>query len=300
MFTQFFGNYLLSQGAITQQELFSAMKKLAGTRMRLGTLAIHAGYMTASEVNHIFVEQTHADKKFGELAVEQGYLTDEQVVELLSSQSPDFLLLGQILVDEGVITNTDLEYYITDYRAQNEMLDLDLTQDSQHIVSRLLKKLFVASEIPPTRFGVMYIELLFNNFVRFIGEDFTILSCSEINAYPIERCIKQSVIGNYSISAYLSMDDSTAAQFASRYVGDDFTEFDEYVQASMEDFLNLHNGLFIVNVSNEASMDLSISTPECVTERIIDFENRTYHFPILYSFGTVNFIFEVIKLPDKK
>ena len=298
MFTQFFGNYLLTQGAITQEELFSAMKKLAGTRMRLGTLAIHAGYMTASEVNEIFIEQTHTDKKFGELAVEQGYLTDDQVAELLSAQSPDFLLLGQILVDDGVISNSDFEYYISDYRAQNEMLDLDLTKESHKIVSKLLKKFFVASEIPPTRFGVMYIELLFNNFVRFLGEDFTILTCSEINAYPIERCIKQSVIGDYSISSYINMDDSTATQFASRYVGDAFTEFDEYVQASMEDFLNLHNGLFIVNVSNEASMDLSISTPENVEERIIDFENRSYHFPILYSFGTVNFIIEVVKVPQ--
>lgn len=297
MFTQFFGNYLLTQGAITQEELFSAMKKLAGTRMRLGTLAIHAGYMTASEVNEIFIEQTHTDKKFGELAVEQGYLTDDQVAELLSAQSPDFLLLGQILVDDGVISNSDFEHYISDYRAQNEMLDLDLTKESHKIVSKLLKKFFVASEIPPTRFGVMYIELLFNNFVRFLGEDFTILTCSEINAYPIERCIKQSVVGDYSISSYISMDDSTATQFASRYVGDAFTEFDEYVQASMEDFLNLHNGLFIVNVSNEASMDLSISTPENVEERIIDFENRSYHFPILYSFGTVNFIIEVVKVP---
>ena len=66
----------------------------------------------------------------------------------------------------------------------------------------------------------------------------------------------------------------------------------------MEDFLNLHNGLFIVNVSNESSMDLSISTPEVVDELILDFENRSYHFPILYSFGTVNFILEVVKLPE--
>ena len=298
MFTQFFGNYLLTQGAVTQEQLFSAMKKLAGTRMRLGTLAIHAGYMTASEVDKILIEQTHTDKKFGEIAVEQGYLTDEQVAELLSAQSPDFLLLGQILVDDGVISNSDFEHYISDYRAQNEMLDLDLTKDNHDIVSKLLKKFFVASEIPPTRFGVMYIELLFNNFVRFLGEDFTILTCSEIKAYPVERCIKQSVLGDYSISAYLSMDDSTAAQFASRYVGDEFLEFDEYVQASMEDFLNLHNGLFIVNVSNESSMDLSISTPEVVEELILDFENRSYHFPILYSFGTVNFILEVVKLPE--
>lgn len=298
MFTQFFGNYLLAQGAITQDELFTAMKKLSTSHMRLGTLAINAGYMTASEVDQVFIEQTHTDKKFGEIAVEQGYMSDEQVTALLSVQNPDFLLLGQILVDDQIISNTDLEFYINDYRAQNEMIDLDLTQDNHDIVARLLKKFFVASEIPPSRFGVMYIELLFNNFVRFIGEDFTILSCSEIDAFPIEHCIKQSVIGNYSISSYISMDDVTAAAFASRYVGDEFLEYDEYVQASMEDFLNLHNGLFIVNISNDSSMDLEISTPDLMEGLIIDFSNRTYVFPVMYSFGTVNFILEVVKIPD--
>lgn len=298
MFTQFFGNYLLSQGAITQEELFAAMKKLNSSHMRLGTLAINAGYMTASEVDQVFIEQTHTDKKFGEIAVEQGYMSDEQVTNLLSAQNPDFLLLAQILVDDQIISNADFEYYINDYRSQNEMIDLDLTQDNHDVVARLLKKFFVASEIPPTRFGVMYIELLFNNFVRFIGEDFTILSCSEVDAFPIEHCIKQSVIGDYSLSAYLSMDDYTATQFASRYVGDEFLEYDEYVQASMEDFLNLHNGLFIVNISNESSMDLEISTPDAIDGMIADFSNRTYVFPILYSFGTVNFLLEVVKLPE--
>lgn len=295
MYTQFFGNYLLSKNCVTQDQLFAAMQKQASTRLKLGTLAIHSGYMTASEVDQVVIEQTHEDKKFGELAVELGYLTGDQVVELLKSQSPDFLLLGQILVDDGVITNTDLANYITEYRTDNELIDLDMTEDSQKNVEKLLTRLFVASEVPPSRFGVMYLELLFNNFVRFVGEDFTILGCEECTAFPTECCITQQVVGDYSINAYISMFKPTAIEFASRYVGDRFTEYDEYVQASMEDFLNLHNGLFIVNVSNEASIELSLTAPEVVEQPILDFTNRAYHFSVLYSFGTVNFILEVVK-----
>ena len=40
-----------------------------------------------------------------------------------------------------------------------------------------------------------------------------------------------------------------------RYVKDHFIDYDEYVQASLEDFLNLQNGLFIVNVSNDSSTE---------------------------------------------
>lgn len=295
MYTQFFGNYLLSNEYVTKDQLFSAMQKQASERMRLGTLAIHAGYMTAAEVDLTVIEQTHQDKKFGELAIELGYLTNEQVLELLKTQSPDFLLLGQTLVDDGVLTNADLEKVITDYRSANELIDLDMTQDNHETIQRLLDSFFIMTERPLSRLGRMYFESLFNSFVRFVGEDFTPLTAKECNAFPVECCVCQKVMGEYSVASYISMEKATAIAFASRYAGEEFTEYDEYVRASMEDFLNLHNGLFIVNVSNDSSLELTITAPEEIEGPVIDFEHHTYDFPVLYSFGTVHFIFEVIK-----
>ena len=72
MYTQFFGNYLLSKGYITKEQLFAAMKKKSNKHVKLGTLAIHSGLMTASEVDNVIIEQTHQDKKFGELTIENG------------------------------------------------------------------------------------------------------------------------------------------------------------------------------------------------------------------------------------
>ncbi len=96
MYTQFFGNFLLSKGYITNEQLFDALKRKS-TKARKARYSCHSGLMTAAEVDSVIVEQTHQDKKFGELTIEMGYLTDEQVKELLNIQSPDFLLLGQIL-----------------------------------------------------------------------------------------------------------------------------------------------------------------------------------------------------------
>ena len=42
MYTQFFGNYLLANGYVTRDQLFSAMRQEADQHMKLGTLAIHA------------------------------------------------------------------------------------------------------------------------------------------------------------------------------------------------------------------------------------------------------------------
>lgn len=83
-----------------------------------------------------------------------------------------------------------------------------------------------------------------------------------------------------------------AIEFASRYAMDTFNEFDEYVQASLEDFLNLHNGLFTVNMSNNNSIELQLSPPEVHEGDTVEIHAETvsYLFPILYPFGTIHFL----------
>lgn len=90
------------------------------------------------------------------------------------------------------------------------------------------------------------------------------------------------------------MPESTCIAFASRYVNEDFHSFDEYVQSSLEDFLNLHNGLFNVNMSNEQGLELQLDVPNVVTDELVTFEHEAYMLPIVYSFGTIHFIFELI------
>lgn len=298
MYTQFFGNYLISNNYITQDQLFSAMQRQTSKHTKLGTLAIHAGYMTASEVDDIVIHQTHEDRKFGELAIELGYLTNEQVIELLKAQSPDFLALGQVLLDDGTLTNTDFENILADYRSQNEMVDLDMIIESQNAITKLFENFLITSETPVSRNGRMFIELIFNNFVRFIGEDFSPICIEEVREFPVECCVKQQVFGKYSVVSYLNMDEPTAIEFAGRYVEDQFEEYDEYVQASMEDFLNLHNGLFIVNVSNDSSTELTIDAPAHIEEPLLTFEHTAYHIPVLYTFGIVHFLMEVTQSGD--
>ena len=77
---------------------------------------------------------------FGDLAVREGYLTQEQVDELVKTQYPDFLLLGQTLVEEGYINNAQLETLITDYESENEITDLDYSNEKQDDLDRILCK----------------------------------------------------------------------------------------------------------------------------------------------------------------
>lgn len=291
MYTQFFGNYLLSKEYITNEQLFDALKEKSQKHTKLGTLAIHSGLMTAAEVDSVIVEQTHQDKKFGELTIEMGYLTDEQVKTLLNIQSPDFLLLGQILLDKGIIDNTTLEKIIKDYRHENEISDLDMVLEDKESVENLIEHFFSETSLKPSALDKMYIELLFNSFIRFVGDDYTPLSAELCENFNADCVVRQDICGEYAISTYIGMNQTTAINFASRYVKENFSVYDEYVQASLDDFLNLNNGLFTVNCSNEKALELTLSAPEHLDGEPLTFK-KAYKLKVLYPFGTVHFIIE--------
>lgn len=293
MYTQFFGNFLLSHELITKEQLLATLKHKNEIRPRLGTLAMHAGYLSAGEVEHIHIIQTHQDKKFGEIAVELGLLSQEQVDELLALQIPDYLAFGQALIDLGIIDIYEWERFVTDYISENEINELEFSEDSREKVETLyLYTKNKRGDRPIDKFKSTYTTLLFNNLIRFVGNDFTPLVGEDFSEYPTEFCISQEIHGKYHMKLYIDMPKETCIQFASLYVGDNFTEFDEYVEASVMDFANLHNGLFCVNISNTENEELTLDPPQIEENPLLEFERPATLMPIIYPFGTINFIFE--------
>lgn len=290
MFTQFLGNYLLQKGLVTQDQLFNAMSRLSQTHIKLGTIAIHEGLMTANEVDECLYIQTREDKRFGEIAIARGYLTDEQVTDLLSKQTPDYILLGQNLVEDGVISYEDLERIIFDYKSETELYDLELDVENNEIVQSIIEKFFLMAEMPSNDLNVMYLELMFNSLIRFIGEDFSPLTPMVVDEYPITFGVSQAVLGERDYITHIDCDRETAIAFASRYAKEEFNEFNEYVVAALEDFLNLHNGLFIVNASNQQSKSVELAPPEITEEGVLMGANKCVDFPVAYPFGTVHLI----------
>ena len=288
MYSQFFGSYLLRRDAITPEQLTHAISQLSAAHIKLGTLAMHKGYMVASEVDEVCFLQTREDRRFGEIAIERGYLTEDQVRELLKTQIPDFLLFGQCLVDDGAISYEELQTLVLDYEAENEMYDIDLNIESKEKITQLIERFFLVAEVPITEYSIMYMELMFNNLVRFIGDDFTPLTPIPCDEFPVNYCVSQRIHGKVNCISRVDMEEDVAIAFASRYAKTTFTEFDEYVQASIEDFINLHNGLFMVNMSNEHSIELSLDPPSVDTTEALSLSSTTF-MPVIYPFECYSF-----------
>ena len=281
-------------GYVTKEHLISALIRQTKESVHLSTLALYFGYMCAQEIEYANQIQQDEGKKFTEVAIEYGFLTQEQVLELLNTKAPDFLVLGQIFINDGVFTYEQFENILTDYRSQNEFLDMELNEENKDDIQRMIDSFSLVSESAIPSFGKSYLELFFKNLVRYVGDDFTTLPPSVCTEFATEHCVSQSINGSYQVNTYLNMSEETAIAFAERYANDSFGEFNEYVSASLEDFINLHNGLFIVNSSNDNSTELALGTLAPHDYSIINFEHPTFLFPIYYPFGIVYFIMEVV------
>ncbi len=290
MFTQFFGNYLLNADLVSLENLSSALQEQKNTRLKLGVLAINAGFMTAEQVELVHEKQQSVDKRIGDLMVEMGFVTREQIEELYATQPRGYLLLGQTLVDNGYMTNAQFETALNDYRSGNYMGDDDNAEIS---ASKLVSKFYSFDNEKSATYISSYITLLLKNLIRFIGEDFTPLEARYINNDHFENAIGQRICGDLSAISFIEGEDFSLVEFASRFACETLTKNDDYTKACISEFLNLHNGLFAVNMSNEHSLELALE-PQQLFENITNDElHNAFLVPLRFSFGTINIIIKM-------
>ena len=184
----------------------------------------------------------------------------------------------------------ELERILFDYRNDTELDDLSLDVENQETIKTIISKFFLLAEMPVEENNVMYLELMFNSLIRFVGEDFSPLTPMVLDEYPITFGVTQSISSDREYITHVDCDRETAIAFASRYAKEEFSDFDEYVIAALEDFLNLHNGLFIVNVSNTDSRNISLAPPEITMDGVLSGPNKCVDFPVAYPFGTIHLI----------
>ena len=104
MSVKFFGQYLLLEGAVTADQLRSALELMEREHRMLGELAVEAGLLSAEDAGTINREQLNRDLPFGMLAVEKGLLSEAQVEDLLELQRKKRLRLGEALVQLNVLS----------------------------------------------------------------------------------------------------------------------------------------------------------------------------------------------------
>ena len=72
MFGHFFGNYLVKNGVITEEQLQEVLEIQKTSRVKMGLIAVSEKMLTARQTYEINMLQVTLDKRFGDIAVEKG------------------------------------------------------------------------------------------------------------------------------------------------------------------------------------------------------------------------------------
>lgn len=293
MLTQFFGNYLLEKQIITSEQLLEALRHKHANALAVDALALSSGYMTIEEIEDVHNMQTIKDAEFVRLALRMGYLTISQASELEEAQHFGYLLLGHSVIELGFCTQEEMAKVIADYEFDYQLSFSNCLNFDQDKIKEMIHRYYQFPDgdvfIPAEEYAI----LLIRNLIRFVGDDFRLSGkLDKLPALPGTQEISQNfsgdITGKAAIIGYKNFLDTFANRYASEALGED----KEYIEAALGDFLNLHNGLFTVNLSTDHDIEAELSAPEMCDA---DLEALSYQYilPIEFTFGTIYFCFSM-------
>jgi hypothetical protein len=289
MFSAFFGHYLLNKEIVTAEQLSNVLESQKQVRLKLGMLAINSAFMNADQVNEVHDEQARYDKRFGDIAIEKGYLTDSQLSELLKEQKSEHLLLAQALIDDNLMSMAQFEIEIKNYIKEYSLTDEQFDALKNNNVDMIVHAFLAFEEGTQSKYYSDYVALFLKNLIRFIDADIRIDRVEKIDTLHLEHLVRQSVIGETTFFTAIAGDVKPFIALAGQYADEVFTDVNDYAIDAAGEFLNLHNGLFTVNMSNEGT-EMTLDIQSYLEDVTLTPAGHLYRVPIYTSFGAIDII----------
>ena len=289
MFSQFFGNYLLENDLITNEELMEVLDIQEETRVRLGVLAVNMGYMDATAIEKVHAKQAVEDKMFGEIAVEMGFLSEKELEKVLSMQKKEHHLMAQTLIDKDIMTLQELEEAYKGYKKENELSEEEFAALKENNVEKIVDAFLDFGNVEDSHFYKDYTVLLIKNLIRFISSKLRIKGLRESQEYNSSWGAYQQVEGDKKLFTAAVAEEDEFVVFAERYSEMELDGPGELAQDSVAEFINLQNGIFLVNCSDEG-IKLEMQPQGSLQNNEIKFKERAYVISLELEFGDVDFI----------
>ena len=163
--------------------------------------------------------------------------------------------------------------------------------DNTRSCSRILEASNYGSLNEISEFVRTYIEKLINNICMYVDSEFSLGNIEILNDFNGKCELSQSITGVPSAYSCVDGRDEVLVKFAKDYSHLDITSYDALAREAILDFLNLHNGLFVVLLSKNNICELSLDAPgqpATQTRELSQFKTITV-IPVIFSYGTVKF-----------
>jgi len=289
MFSQFLGHFLLSEGILDAETLNEVMKYQDTIRLKMGVLAIEMKYLSVEQVEEIHNAQARQDKRFGEIAIEKRYLDTDQLDELLSMQKSEHLRLIQALVDKEVFTTKEAEEILEKYKVKNQLTDEAMEIMKRDDVDGMIDIFLDFDEAFDQEACRDYYALLIRNMIRFVDRNIWFEEMQKTKDYRASYLITQVIEGRDRIMTGIAGDVTTLLQFAAQFADEDLEEMDDMMEDAVGEFLNLHNGIFTVNMSDQGR-EMELEPQVFLSNAVLDGNIEYYIVPVYFSYGKIDFI----------
>lgn len=251
------GNYMISKGRISGEQLAYVLNRQDQVRVKLGLIAVSEGMISLKQAEEINRLQASCDKRFGDIAVEKGYMTEAQLDKILKMQGNAYLIFVQSLVDENILKMEELEEILEEFRRENGYSVSDMealkSDDSEKIVPLFLPE--NAEE---------YIDIVgvtVRTIIRCIDRHVYMGKAELTEAVSADNMVIQKLEGDRAeVTGFLEADGGMI-KLASVYGREEFDEADEDVLDAAGEFLNCINGLYATAMSDK-SVVLDLLPPE--------------------------------------
>jgi hypothetical protein len=136
-----------------------------------------------------------------------------------------------------------------------------------------------------------YIEKLVYDICMYVDSDFSLGNVEILNTFSGKFELSQSITGIPSAYSCVDGKESALVAFAEEYSHLGITSFDVLAREAILDFLNLHNGLFVVQLSKNNICELSLDAPKQNGNYSVDlaqYRSITV-IPVVFKYGTIKF-----------
>lgn len=143
-----------------------------------------------------------------------------------------------------------------------------------------------------SEFVRIYIQKLVSDIRQYVDSEITVGTVEQLSSYYIRQELSQEITGIPSAYSAIDGEPEVLTAFSEKYARLGITEYDELAKEAIVDFLNLHNGLFVVQLSKSNICELSLSAPKQSDSFLLTSPvyGQITMIPITFSFGTVNFL----------
>ena len=239
MNSNYLAQRLVNEGKVGVSDLEVLFRDIRGKDPQLPLMALKMHMVTGEELESV---DTSSSTAFGKDALAKNLLTDEQLKRLRRQIPGESLRFAQALIDEKKMSYADIERAFADYDATVvDPLDIalekvggDLTREEREVYGS-------------------YIKLLMDQLVDFLHTPVVI----DPEPYKIEEKffdglvyeVSQRITGDVNFVGGIVAAESNFVELAARYSQEDLTEVDELALDSLEEFLNVINGLFCIQLA---------------------------------------------------